>query len=101
MHVITNNIPRQIRSFFEWNDSDQNTILDYFDHTDDTIYGSYFKYKGMFYTLSEFLRFGTPWLARYPDLDQKWCGIFSQDYSMVVSLSDDTETIIIGTIKEG
>lgn len=88
MQVTTNNVPRALINGFELSEKEREGF-DY--KTSEEIDVSYFfRYKGMAYDVGEFVK-----TNHFPN----WSAYSSDSYfsGIVIRLSDDDETVIVGT----
>ena len=89
MTITTNNIPRDLLSFWDFSEADQRTIRSEFDWMEDIESETgFFKYKGDIYNLSDFTRGGA----------EGWDGSLAQSWScgVLVKLSSDCEQVTCG-----
>ena len=93
MTITTNNIPRDLLSFWDFSEKDQRTIRSNFDWMDDVeSENGFFKYKGHIYNLADFMR-----ISERSEL-MSWDGSLAQSWScgVLVKLSSDCEQVTCG-----
>lgn len=96
MKIVCNNCPRDVLSGYELTDKEKSEF-EYLDSIDD---GSFFRYKGQVYDLSEFMRI-TPSIAPHCQRPgwEKFDGYSSDSFfsGLLVRYVDDFERVIVGT----
>ena len=87
--TITNNQYREILSGYDIPESAQND----FDYMDDITEGSFFKYRGQYYSLDNFM------VSNNPDLSD-WDAMESDTFfsATVIKLSDCGDSVLVGRI---
>lgn len=96
--IKTNNQPRRLMSLYDFSPADQVKVREHFDWMDqdelETSY-SFFKYRGNFYHLSEFMILG----SAAPSELCSWDGYSSDSYfsGIVIRMVNDNEDVVVGT----
>ena len=93
MTITTNNIPRDLLSFWDFSEADQRTIRSEFDWMDDVESETgFFKYRGWIYNLADFMR-----TSERSEL-VSWDGSKAESWScgVLVKLSSDCEQVTCG-----
>lgn len=97
LKIVTNNVPRDVVEAYELS-ADERTDFDYLDWSaidEGRDSGSFVRYRGELYDLSEFTAWDNP---ASPTRDRRWDGVRADTFfsGLVVRYCDDHERVVVG-----